>query len=238
VPGGSSGTATITPITPQTTYVANHSVAAGDMAGIMFMTGSWTLTIPAISSTVFPAKSWSCYSNIGSGTVTISTTPTINGMTGTTIPPGGSGCWSSNGTSLDYVAGVQPASSTVIGGVKSPTYSMSIGWIATVNPLNTTIGVLPAAATITSIVGAVETATGGAATVSVNKAPSATACSAGTTLHSGSFNANGTAATNQTLTVTTTALASGDRLCLQTTGTTSWTGGTGIGGITVNYTIP
>ena len=38
---------------------------------------------------------------------------------------------------------------------------------------------------------------------------------------------------NQTLTVTTSSLAAGDRLCLQTTGTTGWTGGTGIGTVTV-----
>lgn len=114
----------------------------------------------------------------------------------------------------------------------------SVGWIATVNPLNATVFVAANASTVTSIVGAVETATGSAATISVFKAPSGTACSGGTVLHSGSFNANGTAATNQTLTLTTTSLAAGDRVCLQTTGTTSWTGGTGIGGISVNITVP
>jgi hypothetical protein len=118
------------------------------------------------------------------------------------------------------------------------TQSMSIGWIATVNPNNVVIGVLPANATVTSIVGAVETATGGAATVTINKATSGTACSGGTAVHSGSFDANGTAATNQTLTVTSGAITSAQRLCLQTSGTTSWTSGTGSGAITVNYTIP
>jgi hypothetical protein len=118
------------------------------------------------------------------------------------------------------------------------TQSMSIGWIATVNPNNVVIGVLPANATVTSIVGAVETATGGTSTVTINKATSGTACSGGTALHSGSFNANGTAATNQTLTVTSGAITSAQRLCLQTSGTTSWTSGTGSGAITVNYTIP
>ena len=69
-------------------------------------------------------------------------------------------------------------------------------------------------------------------------APSGTACSAGTALHSGSFNANGTAATNQTLTVTVTSLAVGDRICLQTTGGANWTSGTSIGGITIFVTQP
>ena len=40
-----------------------------------------------------------------------------------------------------------------------------------------------------------------AATVQVNKAPSGTACSGGTNQATGTFNANGTAATNQTLTL-------------------------------------
>jgi hypothetical protein len=114
----------------------------------------------------------------------------------------------------------------------------TIGWVAAINPNNTGVLVFPAASTIVSIVGNVETAVGSTATVSVNLASSGTACSAGTTVHSGSFNANGTAATNQTLTLTTTAASSGQRLCLQTTGTTDWTGGAGIGTITVAYTTP
>lgn len=109
----------------------------------------------------------------------------------------------------------------------------SIGWLSAINPNNAVISVVDTNSTVNAIIGAVETATGGAATVKVYKAPSGTACSAGTVLHSGSFDANGTAATNQTLTVTTPSVSAGDRLCLQTTGTTSWTGGTGIGTITV-----
>lgn len=114
----------------------------------------------------------------------------------------------------------------------------AIGWPAAVNPNNNTIFIAKNASTITAIIGDVEVATGGTATVSLFKAPSGTACSGGTVLHSGSFNANGTAATNQTLTVTTSSLSAGDRVCLQTTGTTTWTGGTGVGGITVSITTP
>lgn len=122
-----------------------------------------------------------------------------------------------------------------------PTYSASVGWIATVNPTGALIFVAPAALTVTSIVGNVEVASGGTSTVSVFKAATGTACGSGTIQHSGSFNANGTAATNQTLTLVGGAgnvLASGNRICITTTGTTGWTAGTGIGGITVNYTIP
>jgi len=125
------------------------------------------------------------------------------------------------------------ASTSTAGIAKLHNVPLSIGWPAALNPNNTIIAVVNQASTISAIIGAVETATGSAATVSVSKAPSGTACSAGTVLHSGSFNANGTAATNQTLTVTTSTVAAGDRLCLQTTGTTSWTGGTGIGTISV-----
>ena len=80
-----------------------------------------------------------------------------------------------------------------------------------------------------------------ATTVQVNKAPSGTACSGGTNQATGTFNANGTAATNQTLTLAgsgANSLAAGDRLCLVTTGGTNWTGGTGNGGLTVTYTVP
>ncbi len=114
-----------------------------------------------------------------------------------------------------------------------PSVGQSAGWLATVQPNNAVIAVIDRTSTITSIVGAVETAVGAAATVVINKASSGQACSAGTAIHSGSFNANGTAATNQTLTVTSSALAAGDRLCMQTTGGANWTGGVGTGTITV-----
>ena len=90
--------------------------------------------------------------------------------------------------------------------------------------------------TVNAIVGAVEVANGSAATVVVNHAPSGVACSAGTALHSGSFNANGTAATDQTLTVTTASLAVGDRICLQTTGGSNWSSGSAVGTITIFVT--
>ena len=125
--------------------------------------------------------------------------------------------------------------------VDAKTQKASIGWIATVNPNNAGVMIFPAASTLISVVGNPEVATGSAATVKVMIAASATACSAGTDVTSSgtrTIDANGTAATNQTLTLANTAVASGSRLCLQTTGTTSWTGGTGIGTITVTYTTP
>src|SRR6185369_3477067 len=133
----------------------------------------------------------------------------------------------------DGAPALAAASTSTAGIAKLHNVPIAIGWPAALNPNDTILAVINQASTISAIIGSVETATGSAATVSVYKAPSGTACSAGTVLHSGSFNANGTAATNQTLTVTTSTIAAGERLCLQTTGTTAWTGGTGIGTITV-----
>lgn len=65
--------------------------------------------------------------------------------------------------------------------------------------------------------------TGGACTFVINKAPSGTAISAGTILHTGTFNVAGTAATLQTgtLSATTSALslAAGDSVGVIITGT-------------------
>jgi hypothetical protein len=96
---------------------------------------------------------------------------------------------------------------------------LSSSWLAGANPNNSTIFIAPRALTITSLVGVLDVANGAAATVSVVKAASGTALSAGTVIHSGSFNANGTTNTNLTLALTTTTMASGDRLGITTTGT-------------------
>ena len=120
--------------------------------------------------------------------------------------------------------------------VKSQRIPISIGWTAGQNPNNAIASVINQAMTVNAIVGAVEVANGSAATVVVNHAPSGVACSAGSALHSGSFNANGTAATDQTLTVTTASLAVGDRICLQTTGGSNWNSGSAVGTITIFVT--
>jgi len=65
--------------------------------------------------------------------------------------------------------------------------------------------------------------TGGACTAVVRKVPTGTALASGTALHSSTYNLVGTAATNQILTLSTTAsdllLAAGDRLAVDYTGT-------------------
>jgi hypothetical protein len=93
-----------------------------------------------------------------------------------------------------------------------------VSWMAGSNPNNATLFVADRALTIASVTGVVEAANGAAATVSVMKAASGTALSAGTVIHSGSFNANGAAAVYQNLTLTVGSMAQGDRLGLVTTG--------------------
>jgi len=200
-----------------------HSVAAA---------GTSTLTLPA------QPASTQCLHEDSSGNIT--TTGSDCGTSSATgaNPTATAGSTAVNGSAATFMRSdgapaVATATTSVLGIAKLNNPPCSIGWIAGVNPNTATMCVINQAATISAIIGDVETATGSAATVTVLKAPSGTACSGGTALHSGTFDANGTAATNQTLTVTTSTLSAGDRLCITTTGTTAWTGGTGVGGITV-----
>lgn len=158
-----------------------------------------------------------------------------------------SGARSGNTTTFATTSGVltsgnaakfDASGNLVDGGAPPGKQRLAIGWPSGIDPNNNIIATVDEASTVASIVGTVSAAVGSAATVSIYKAGSGTACSSGTVLHSGSFDANGTANTNQTLTVTTTALSAGDRLCLVTTGGANWTGGSGIGGVTVRINTP
>ena len=127
------------------------------------------------------------------------------------------------------------ADSSGVLGLKNVGAPAALGWVAAVDPNNTVVFTASRAMTVTDIRGRVATPVGVAATVAVYKAASGTACGSGTAQHSSTFNANGTAATNQSLTLAGGAanvLAAGDSLCIVTTGT--WTGaGAGNGAITV-----
>lgn len=74
---------------------------------------------------------------------------------------------------------------------------------------------------------------GSAVTAVIRKVPDTIAIGSGTALHSGSLDLKGTAATNQSLTLSTTlatlALAAGDRLAIDFTGTL--TAATGVGSV-------
>ena len=110
---------------------------------------------------------------------------------------------------------------------------VAIGWVAGQNPNNATVftNLSGGAYTVQAIVGRVEVAEGATATITVNSAASGTLCSGGTAI-STSFNANGSAANNQTITSGTPTISNGSSICLQTTGS-SWGTGSAIGGITV-----
>ncbi len=147
----------------------------------------------------------------------------------------------------------QPPRQTLIGAfpvaqpqtISSPTTIINIGvvsaaysWFAGLNPDSQSIFVATGAMKVTSIVGRLDLANGSAATLSVYKAPSGTVVGSGTILHTGSFDANGTPATNQTLTLSSTAsdllLATGDCIGFKTTG--AWT--LAVGSIVVSVGTP
>lgn len=84
-----------------------------------------------------------------------------------------------------------------------------------------------------AITGVVDTAASNAVTASLFRAPSATALASGTLLHTGTFNLQGTAATNQALTLASAAtvdIAAGARIGFVISGTP---GAAGVGSITV-----
>jgi hypothetical protein len=104
------------------------------------------------------------------------------------------------------------------------TISYSLTYPPGINPNNMPIANFRAGRVIVGMRCTPEVAAGGTATISIVKAASGTALSAGTVLHTGSCNANGTAATDQDLTPTgAQTLAAGDRLGITTSGTTIWT---------------
>lgn len=105
-----------------------------------------------------------------------------------------------------------------LAGSPNPTDTGTVSWLAGANPANGTLYYADKARTILTLTGMVEVANGATGTISVVKA-SGGLLSAGTVIHSGSFNANGTVGTYQPLTLTVTTLAAGDRLGLTTTGT-------------------
>ncbi|MDE2102837.1 MAG: hypothetical protein KGL39_36675 [Patescibacteria group bacterium] len=90
---------------------------------------------------------------------------------------------------------------------------------------------------VTDIKGVPETASTNAVTATVYKAASGTAIGSGTALHSGSFNLQGTPATNQSLTLSTTAgvldVTAGSRIGVVISGAM---GAAGNGCVTVTLT--
>lgn len=88
---------------PDVTSTTSYTIAAADMGGQRNLNGSGlTVTIPAISGTVLAQGMTVAISNQASSALTVSSTPTINGLAnGGTLRTGGFMLLTSNGTSLD-----------------------------------------------------------------------------------------------------------------------------------------
>lgn len=103
VTGVCSGTA------PGRTVTTSPTVLSTDMGGqiVSNVSGGGTLTIPAISSTVFATGMSLSVVNYSASTEAVTTTPTVNAgggcVTGTGIPSGDSWQIQSNGTTLDCI---------------------------------------------------------------------------------------------------------------------------------------
>lgn len=137
---------------PSSTKTANYTVAAADMGGIIYLNGTFTLTVPAISSTVLTTGMSVSYQNIGSGNVTLSSTPTINGLPSTTLVPGASGTLVGNGSSLDWT-GFSTPTSTVIGGVVTKDCTSGGQFIQTIASTGVPTCASPAGGGTVSVVG-------------------------------------------------------------------------------------
>jgi len=101
--GGSGSAGTLNATVPDATQASGYSIAAGDMSGQEnFKGSSLTVTFPAISSTVFASGMSAVIPNRNSTALTISSTPTVNGLaSASSIYQYGWASCTSNGTSLD-----------------------------------------------------------------------------------------------------------------------------------------
>lgn len=113
--GGSAGSATINWAAPFRTAAA-PTVVAGDMGGGIYVS-SGTITIPAISSTIFAAGQTLQLTNYSGSTAPVTSSPAINAnagcVSGTGIPAGFTWLLSSNGTTLDCAQVASSASGSV-----------------------------------------------------------------------------------------------------------------------------
>lgn len=200
-----------------------HNSAWSVGTGYRVTTASQTLTLD--QSTTLSSSGEIFIQTVGQTvTLTPNAADAING--GTT---GASLVLPANGTFIVTTDGTGNISVPI--GQPTP---LAITYAPGINPNDLPIANISSPRVIVGIRCTPEVAAGGTATISIVKAASGTALSAGTVLHSGSCNANGTAATDQDLTLTTTTLAAGDRLGITTTGTTVWTSsGVAAGVVTV-----
>lgn len=132
-----------------------------------------------------------------------------------------------------------PAATTSVAGVaKLHNVPISMGWNSATNPDGNFVAAITQASRISAIKGRIGAAVGATATITVKKAASGVDCSAsGTALHSGTFNANGTANAIQTLTLVggaTDDLAVDDTICFSTSDGANFLAGSGKGVISID----
>lgn len=202
-----------------------YTVLSTDATKEVDMTGGSvaTVTLPDATTSGFGSgfAFTLCAETVGS-TLNNTSTSTLNGQTTLGIDPYQCDYIRSDGTNY-LVAETGQA------------LPYPVSWVAGESPNNAGIFRANQPMLITSIKGNVETAVGATATIAINYAASGTACSAGTALTTASFNANGTAATDQALTLSTPniVIPPGTRICLQTANGSAFTAGAGSGQIDV-----
>lgn len=138
---------------PFRTVTSSPTVASTDMGGVIYsnVSGGGTVTIPAISSTVFPSGTTLTVVNYSASTAAISTTPTINAgggcVTATGIPTGDTWEISSNGTTLDCSQSISSGSgSGTVTTTGSPASSYLAGFSGTTSITGTANATLTAGA--------------------------------------------------------------------------------------------
>lgn len=213
---------------------------------------SWTANVEASidpsnasnmsSGTLAEARGGTGITALGTGVATFLGTPTSANAAAMVTNETGSGAlvFATSPTLVTPVLGTPTSGDAT--NLTNVVSMAPIGWVAGTVPGTMTVFTATQATTVVGITGTVETAVGGTATVAFYKTASGTACASGTNQISAAatFNANGTANTNQTLTLAGGAaniLASGDRICAVAAGA-GWTSShTGSGGITVKVRI-
>jgi hypothetical protein len=119
--GGTTGTVTLSTSVPPITKTSNYTVTTADLGGTLVLGGvTLILTLPAGIFTPGARLGVSVVSS-GAWSVTNSTGLTFAGLTTNSLQPGTSGTFIANndGTTLNFVPGVQSPSTTVLGGVKA-----------------------------------------------------------------------------------------------------------------------
>ena len=209
----------------------NYTINATDNQKTVFVTGGGTTTFPQAGTTGFPDKYSTCVSNAGTSTTLVSTTTSqfkgigVGTATSFTLDPGGWVCPTSDATNWNTVGQIRTGTD----------YAAS--WTAGFNPNGSIVFTAARPMLITGVTGKLTAATGTAATLMVRKATSSQTCDTGVDVLSASVDANASAPAAITPTLTGTSanllLNANDSVCLRSTQTTEWTGGSSIGSITV-----